>query len=123
MVSSRISKQALAPRLEKLGRRAVAGFQVPVASSFSSRLAGLSGLDLERAGIGLLIPRCSSIHTFGMRFPLEIYFLDRFDRVLRFCPAVPPRRFLGQRQATAVLELVPPHLLAHTGGESFRLGP
>ena len=30
-----------------------------------------------RPGAGLLIPRCSSVHTFGMRFALDLVFLDR----------------------------------------------
>ena len=34
-------------------------------------------LDRHRAPEGLLIPRCRSVHTYGMRFPLDLLFLGR----------------------------------------------
>jgi len=84
----------------------------PVAESFRSRLLGLAWRDRERAGPGLLIPRCSSVHTFGMRFDLDVYFLDRSGRVLAVQRQVPPRRVLWHRGASAVLEIP-----AQEGGE------
>jgi hypothetical protein len=94
----------LASRLESLPRRAVAGREVPVAVSFRARLLGLALLDREAAGPGLLIPRCASVHTFGMRFALDIYFLGEDDEVLERL-LVPPRHFAARRGAQAVLEL------------------
>lgn len=78
-----------------------------VARSGWARLIGLARLNREEIpeGWGLLIPRCSSIHTFGMRFALDVAFLDRDGRVLRRVEAVPPRRVLWCRGAAAVLEL------------------
>ena len=49
---------------------------MPVATTVSSRLLGLALLRREHAGAGLLIPRCRSVHTFGMRFPIDVLFLD-----------------------------------------------
>jgi uncharacterized membrane protein (UPF0127 family) len=86
----------------------------PVAKDFRTRLLGLSWRDRERAGPGLLIPRCSSVHTFGMRFPLDVYFLDAEGRVLSVRLRVPPRRVLWQRGAAAILEIPSPP----EGGES-----
>lgn len=80
-------------------------FDVPVAASFRSRLRGLAWREREEAGPGLLIPRCSSIHTFGMRFELDVYFLDRGGRVLAVRRAVSPRRVLWHRGASAILEI------------------
>ncbi|HEY5942384.1 MAG TPA: DUF192 domain-containing protein [Solirubrobacterales bacterium] len=77
----------------------------PVAKDFRTRLLGLSYRDRSRAGPGLLIPRCSSVHTFGMRFPLDVYFLDVDGRVISVRRAVPPRRVLWQRGAAAILEI------------------
>lgn len=77
----------------------------PVATSFRSRLRGLAWRDRADAGAGLLIPRCSSIHTFGMRFELDVYFLDPDGRVLSARRRVPPRRVLWQRGSAAVLEI------------------
>jgi len=93
-------------RFRGLTTRRVAGVRVPVAESFRSRLLGLSHLDRERAGPGLLIPRCRSVHTFGMRFPIDIHFLAEDDRVLRSFPAVPPGRLVRCPGASDVLELV-----------------
>jgi len=91
---------------------------IPVAKDFRTRLLGLSWRDRERAGPGLLIPRCSSVHTFGMRFPLDIYFLDEEGRVISVRRRVPPRRVLWQRGAAAILEIPSPP----EGGESAAPG-
>jgi uncharacterized membrane protein (UPF0127 family) len=82
---------------------ALSGF--PVADSFGRRLRGLAWRRRAQAGPGLLIPRCSSVHTFGMRFDLDVYFLDRGGRVLSVKRRVPPRRVLWCRGASAVLEI------------------
>jgi|SRR3954447_7346899 len=79
--------------------------EFPVASSFRLRLRGLAWRERAQAGPGLLIPRCSSVHTFGMRFELDIYFLDRRGRVLSVRRRVPPWRIVWRRGASAVLEI------------------
>lgn len=77
----------------------------PEAESFRSRLLGLAWRRRARAGTGLLIPRCSSVHTFGMRFELDVYFLDGEGAVIAVRRLVPPRRVLWHRGAAAVLEI------------------
>jgi uncharacterized protein len=97
--------QPIAPRLRCLTRATVLGREVPVASGFRARLLGLAFLDRGAAGSGLLIPRCARVHTFGMRFPLDVLFLDARDGLVAFHLAVGPRRFVSHRGAAAVLEL------------------
>ena len=92
-------------RLRGLETVTVLGIEVPLASSPRARLLGLTLLDLERAGAGLLIPSCRSIHTFGMRFALDIRFIDSDGREVRAAIAVPPGQVLFERRATCVLEL------------------
>ncbi|HEX5988653.1 MAG TPA: DUF192 domain-containing protein [Solirubrobacterales bacterium] len=87
---------------------------IPVAKDFRTRLLGLAWRDRDRAGPGLLIPRCSSVHTFGMRFPLDVYFLDAGGRVLTVRRRVPPCRVIWHRGAAAILEIPSPE----QGGES-----
>jgi uncharacterized membrane protein (UPF0127 family) len=94
-----------ADRFKSLPRRRVLGLDVPVAADFRSRLLGLGGLGSEQAGAGLLIPRCASVHTFGMLFDLDLVFLDGEDRPLAVFVQVPPRRLVWQRGADAVLEI------------------
>ena len=75
-----------------------------VAEGWRARLLGLAWLDDLPDGYGLLIPRCSSVHTFGMRFALDIDFLGHGGTVVRRMEAVPPRRVLWCSGAVAVLE-------------------
>jgi uncharacterized membrane protein (UPF0127 family) len=96
----------MAPRrLRDLPSTTVLGHEVLVAAGFSARLLGLSCLDHEQAGPGLLIPRCSSVHTFGMRFALDLFFVDRDGRLCSIRRGVLPRRLAWDRRASAVLEL------------------
>ncbi len=113
-----MSGPTLASRLSRLPVVTVAGREVRLASGFRARLLGLAALDREEAGDGLLIPRCSSVHTLGMRFALDLYFLDREGAVVATRLAVPPKRFAFCRGASAVLELP-----AGAGGEITARSP
>ena len=95
----------LAQRLRRLPAATVLGHEVRVARGPRSRLLGLARLDREQVGAGLLIPRCSSVHTFGMRFPLDLIFLGERGEVVSTRRRVLPRRFAFCGQARAVLEL------------------
>ena len=77
--------------------------EVLVARSWGTRLLGLA-LRREAPAHALLIPRCRSVHTFGMRFALDLIWLDARGRVIRVDRDVPPGRFRGCRRAAAVLE-------------------
>jgi uncharacterized membrane protein (UPF0127 family) len=75
-----------------------------VASTRWARLRGLALMRRSRAGDGLLIPHCRSVHTFGMLFRLDILFLDREGRVVREIKGVRPGRVVSCRAAASVLE-------------------
>ena len=81
------------------------GVDVLVASTFRSRLLGLALLDRSRAPAGVLLPRCRSVHTFGMRFRIDLLFLDREGAVIAVERGVAPGRVVRCHGATAVLEL------------------
>ncbi len=75
------------------------------AATFFSRLRGLLGRrDLDE-GEGLLIRPTSSIHTFFMRFTLDVAFLDRDGRVVKLVPGLRPWRMSFARGARSALEL------------------
>ena len=76
-----------------------------VADTALSRLRGLLGRRGLPSGEGLLLRPSPSIHTFFMRFPIDVVFLDRELRVLRVADAVKPWRAVACRGARAVLEL------------------
>jgi uncharacterized membrane protein (UPF0127 family) len=100
-----MAARALCRRLGGLPLVTVLDREVPLATGFRARLLGLAHLDLDEAGAGLLIPRCSSVHTFGMRFALDLVFLDRDGSPCSVRRAVQPRRFACDWSARAVLEL------------------
>ena len=76
-----------------------------MALSRRARLLGLALLDRRAAGAGLLLPGCRGVHTFGMRFPLDLVFLDLELRQVSLRRSVPPGRVVFERRAQAVLEL------------------
>jgi uncharacterized membrane protein (UPF0127 family) len=91
-------------RFRRLPTAEVSSHRVPVAVTLLSRLLGLALLRSERAGQGLLIPRCRSVHTFGMRFALDVTFLDAAGNAIVVRSCVPRRRVVRHRAADAVLE-------------------
>jgi uncharacterized protein len=73
---------------------------------FGSRLLGLALLRPAElpSGHALLLRPCSSIHTFGMRFPIDVAFADDEGTVLRVIRGVPPRRVVRCPRAAVALE-------------------
>jgi len=63
------------------------------ASSWWSRLLGLIGRKRLERGEALWLP-ANGVHTFGMRFPIDIVVLDGAGRVLRVAACVPPNRII-----------------------------
>ena len=66
--------------------------KVELAASFGARLKGLLGRDGLPEGQGLWIDPCNSVHTFFMRFPIDVLFLDKSQRVVRVLIDLPARR-------------------------------
>src|SRR3954449_6358297 len=92
-------------RIERLPRFAVTGDSViHEANTIASRLLGLALLRSIPSGHALLIPDCRSVHTFGMRFRIDVAFLDEAGRAIRVERSVPSRRVLVCRGAFAVIE-------------------
>ena len=70
------------------------------------RMRGLLGRHALGPGAALLIERCGSVHTVGMRFALDLVFLDRAWRVVRVRRNVRPGRLMiwGGWRAARVVE-------------------
>jgi uncharacterized membrane protein (UPF0127 family) len=69
------------------------------------RLTGLAfRADLPH-GVALHLARCRSVHTFGMRFALDLVWLDAAGEVVRIDRAVRPGRVRSCAAARSVLEL------------------
>jgi uncharacterized protein len=79
--------------------------RVEVASSGARRNKGLLGRDGLEPGGGLWIVPCESVHTFFMRFPIDLVYLDRHKKVKKVRHAVGAWRASVCLSAHSVLEL------------------
>lgn len=80
---------------------------VRVASSFFQRMRGLLGCHRLGPGEGLLIEACGAVHTVGMRFALDLVFIDAQWRVVTCAGNVRPGRLCvtGGVRARRVVEV------------------
>lgn len=87
-------------------RNTILALKVRRASSFWQRLLGLLAKAELYPGEGLLIDPCRGVHSYFMRFPIDIVYLDQDLRVVRLVPGLAPYR-LGPvvKEAAAVLEV------------------
>jgi uncharacterized protein len=76
-----------------------------VAATPFTRMRGLLGRSSLPSGQGILLRPASSVHTFFMRFPIDVVFLDGELRVVEIAADLRPWRAAGKRGARAVLEL------------------
>lgn len=66
---------------------------VRVADNPYRRFRGLIGVRALPAGTGLLLSPCNSVHSWFMRFAIDVVFLDASWRVVRVLPSLRPWRF------------------------------
>jgi uncharacterized membrane protein (UPF0127 family) len=97
------------------GQRALLCERCVIADGPLTRLRGLLGRPSLPDGEGLLLRPSGSIHTWFMRFAIDVVFLDEDGTVLRLRADLGPWRMVMQRGARAVLEL-PAGTLARHGG-------
>jgi uncharacterized protein len=76
-----------------------------VADRPHTRLRGLLGRDALGSGEGLLIRPANAIHTFFMRFAIDVVFIDRAGVVLKVVSGLHPWRFAASKGARSALEL------------------
>jgi uncharacterized membrane protein (UPF0127 family) len=81
------------------------GLRVYEARTWSARRDGLGALPDLPADCGLWISPCRSIHTIGMRFSLDLVWLDANLDVRGVSHDVAPRRIRGDRRARSVIEV------------------
>jgi uncharacterized membrane protein (UPF0127 family) len=81
------------------------GLVIVAAATPRARLRGLAGLDALPGDAGLHLPRTRSVHTFGMRFALDLVWLGRDGAVVRIDRAIGPRRHRAAWRARSVVEV------------------
>lgn len=87
---------------------------IELAGTSSSRRKGLLGRDSLGAKSGLWIIPCQGIHTWMMRFPIDVVYLSRKKEVRKLRREMPPWRISFCFLAHSVLEL-PAGTIAETG--------
>ncbi len=92
--------------ISNLSRQTIIARRAERAQSFWARLRGLMFRTHLDADGGLVIEPNSSVHTFWMRFPIDVIFVDRSDRVVGLSPRLAPHRpYAGARGAWRTIEL------------------
>ena len=82
------------------------GTRIGLADGWLVRLRGMLARPAPRPGEGLLLTPCSSVHMYGMRFPLDVAFLDGRGAVVAMYPSLAPgSRTRWHRNAAHALEL------------------
>lgn len=97
-------------------RNTVPASELEVADSAWTRIKGLLGRREEdfRSGKGLWIAPSQGIHTIGMKFPIDVVYLDSEHRVLHVCHKLAPFRIAALKfKCRSVIEL-PAGTLAQT---------
>lgn len=86
-------------------QRTLAGV-LTVADSFLLSLKGLIGRPRLETGHGLWIVPCQSVHTFWMRFPIDVVFLDKHYKIVHLVENLKPHRVSKHlSKAKSVIEL------------------
>lgn len=78
--------------------------RVLIALDSAARRRGLLGRDAIDDD-ALVIAPCAAIHTFFMRFPIDVIFVDRQGRIVRCVSDVGPWRLAGSFGSFATVEL------------------
>lgn len=64
--------------------------ELNIADTFMKRFLGLMGKKELKPGSGLKIEPCSSIHTFNMKFPIDVLFVSEDHKVLKLIISMKP---------------------------------
>jgi len=106
-------------------RGTVLAERLEAAHTGPSRRKGLLGRNGLEPGEGLWIAPCESVHTFFMRFPIDLVYLDREHHIKKVRSSVGPWRLSGCLTARSVLEL-PAGTIRETQterGDALEIGP
>jgi uncharacterized membrane protein (UPF0127 family) len=99
-----IANRSLECRLVNAATGAVLATRLEPAFDSASRRKGLlgrNGLDPDAA---ILIAPCNSVHTFFMRFTIDVVFAARDGRVLKICRRMKPWRMAASLGAQTAIE-------------------
>jgi uncharacterized membrane protein (UPF0127 family) len=112
-------------RIRNQTRNAVLATSADVADTSAKRRTGLLKHQRLEPGAGLWITPCESVHTFFMKFAIDLVYLDRQNKVRKVRHAVSPWRLSACLTAHSILEL-PSGTASQTGtqpGDQLSIEP
>jgi uncharacterized membrane protein (UPF0127 family) len=87
-------------------RESFLGFRVAPADTWGTRLKGLLGRSEMTPGDGIWLAPSRGIHTFGMRFAVDLIYLDSANRVILLVEYFRPFRISPiRRKCASILEM------------------
>jgi len=92
-------------RVRNASKGTLVADRAEIADSSAKRKTGLLKHTKLENGEGLWIVPCEAVHTVGMKFAIDVLFLDKKRRVLKIRHAMPRWRLAGSLFAHSVLEL------------------
>jgi len=101
-------------RVRNQSKNTLLADRADIANTSSSRKVGLLKHTGLEQGEGLWITPCEAVHTVGMKFPIDVLFLDKKRRVVKIRSQMPRWRMSACLRAHSVLEL-PSGMAAATG--------
>ena len=96
-------------RLVNRTRALVVADRIEPAFDSRTRRTGLLGRQMLPSDTVLAIAPSNAIHTFGMKFPIDLLFIARDGRVVKRVLSLPARRISAALRAFAVLEFAAGH--------------
>jgi uncharacterized protein len=113
-LSDRVINGSLKIQVQNLTRKVELADRAEVADTSAKRRTGLLKHTGLEPGEGLWIVPCESVHSFFMKFTIDVLYLDRKHRVKKIRPEMAPWRISGCLTAHSVLEL-PAGTITRTG--------
>ena len=99
-----VGNSGLGCRLVNAATGAVLAMRLEPAFDSESRRRGLLGRDGLDPEAAILIAPCNSVHTFFMRFTIDVVFASKDGRVLKVCRRLKPWRIAASLRAHAAIE-------------------
>jgi uncharacterized protein len=101
-------------RITNQTRSSVLATEAELAESFLARGLGLMGRRSLPEGGGLILYPSNNIHMFFMRFPIDVLFVDREDRIVALRHTFKPWRPLAAALSARYTIELPAGILAAT---------
>jgi len=93
-------------KVQILNKNITVAEKVKIADRFITRLKGLMGSPELEDGTGLMLVPCNCVHTWFMRYPIDVVFINRENTIVKIVDSMKPYH-IGSivKQACSVLEL------------------